>query len=138
MDRLIEFASNHYVLVACFAALWVLFFMLEATRGGKGVSPQAATNMVNQQEALIIDVRPADEFRAGHIAGSRNIPSDQIGDRIGELEGYREKPLIFTCDTGSQASHAGRQLLAKGFKQVYRIQGGVAAWRNDNLPVVKT
>lgn len=137
MDRVIEFASHHYLLVSTFIALWALFFLLEATRGGKSVSPQTATNMVNREDALILDVRGTDEFRAGHIAGSRNIPAAQINDHIGELEGHKDKPLILTCNTGGQSSQVGRQLRAKGFTNVYRMQGGVSAWRNDNLPVVK-
>ena len=137
MDRVIEFASHHALLVSTFIALWVLFFLLEATRGGKSVSSQGVTNLVNQEGAVILDVRPAEEFRAGHISGSRNIPVDQLDNRIGELESHKDKPLILVCETGSQASKAGRQLRPKGFTKVYRLQGGLTTWRNDNLPVVK-
>ena len=56
---------------------------------------------------------------------------------MGELEKYKDKPLILTCKMGNQAAHLGRQLRNKGFSELYRIQGGVTAWRNDNLPVSK-
>ncbi|UWN49541.1 hypothetical protein ASALC70_01753 [Alcanivorax sp. ALC70] len=67
MDRLIEFASNHYLLFSAFFVLWAAFFVIESRRGGKAITPQQATNLVNQKEAVIVDLRPADEYRAGHI-----------------------------------------------------------------------
>ncbi|ERP89861.1 sulfurtransferase [Alcanivorax sp. P2S70] len=137
MSQLFEFASNHYLLVSAFFLLWAVFFVLESRRGGKPLTPQMATNLVNQQEAVIIDLREGDEFRAGHIAGSLNIPAGQALERIAELEKYKEKPLILTCDMGSKASHLGRQLRTKGFADLYRIQGGINAWRSASLPVVK-
>lgn len=137
MDRIIEFASSHYLLVSAFGLLWVVFFIIESRRGGKPITPQMATNLVNQNNAVIVDVRDQDEFRAGHIPGSRNLPAGKAMERIAELEQYKDRPLILTCKMGNQASHLGRQLRGKGFKDLYRIQGGVTAWRNDNLPVAK-
>ena len=137
MSQLFEFASNHYLLVSAFFLLWAVFFVLESRRGGKPVTPQMATNMVNREEAVIVDLRDSDEFRAGHIAGSLNVPASQALERIAELEKYKGKPLILTCDMGSKASHLGRQLRPKGFEQLYRIQGGLNAWRSASLPVVK-
>ena len=137
MDRIIEFVTTHYILVFAFLALWGAFFVIESRRGGKAITPQFATNLVNQKDAVIVDVRAADEFREGHIPGSVNIPQSQVTDRMGELEKYKEKPLILTCKMGNQAAHLGRQLRNKGFSELYRIQGGVTAWRNDNLPVSK-
>jgi rhodanese-related sulfurtransferase len=137
MGTLIEFASNHYILVSAFFLLWALFFVLESRRGGQSLTPQLATNMVNQKDAVIVDLRDSDEFRTGHIAGSINIPAGQALDRIAELEKYKDKPLILTCDMGAKASHLGRQLRTKGFSDLYRIQGGLNAWRSASLPVVK-
>ena len=86
---------------------------------------------------MIVDLRDSDEFRAGHIAGSINIPASQALERIAELEKYKDKPIILTCDMGAKASHLGRQLRGKGFVELYRIQGGLNAWRGASLPVVK-
>ena len=137
MSQLLEFASNHYLLVSAFFLLWAVFFVLESRRGGKPLSPQLATNLVNQKDAVIVDLRDSDEFRAGHIAGSINIPASQALERIAELEKYKDKPIILTCDMGANASHLGRQLRGKGFVELYRIQGGLNAWRGASLPVVK-
>lgn len=137
MDRLIEFASQHYLLVSTFSLLLAYFFTLESRRSGKPVTPQQATNLVNREEGIIVDVRDADEFRQGHIAGSLNIPASEIADRIGELEKYRDKPLILTCKGGPSAAAAGKALKAKGFTDLKRLQGGIQGWRDEKLPVVK-
>ena len=52
MDRIIEFATNHYILVFAFFALWGAFFVIESRRGGKAITPQFATNLVNQKDAV--------------------------------------------------------------------------------------
>ena len=137
MDRLIEFASNHYMLVSAFSLLLAYFFALESRRSGKPVSPQQATDLVNNEEGVIVDVRDADDFRAGHIAGSINIPSSQLGDRFAELEKYKDKPVILTCKAGPTASAAGKVLKSKGFTRLSRLQGGLQGWRDEKLPVVK-
>jgi|SRR5690554_612022 len=137
MDRLLEFVINHYVLVSAFFLLWAVFFSLESRRGGQSVSAQQATNMVNREDAKVIDLRDADEFRQGHVAGSLNIPMSQFTERVAELDKFKDKPVILVCKTGATATMAGRQLSARGFVKVARMQGGIQGWRADNLPVVK-
>ncbi|MDX1804254.1 MAG: rhodanese-like domain-containing protein [Alcanivorax sp.] len=137
LDRLIEFAGNHYLLVSAFFVLWAAFFVIESRRGGNSLSPQQATSLVNQDKGVIVDLRAADEYRGGHIAGSLNLPAGEILERLGELEKYKDKGIILVCDLGSKSSQVGRQLRSKGFASLYRIQGGINAWRGDNLPLVK-
>jgi rhodanese-related sulfurtransferase len=93
--------------------------------------------MVNREEAQIVDLRDADEFRQGHIAGSVNIPMSQLSERIAELDKYKDRPVVLVCKMGTSASLAGRQLRGRGFQRVARMQGGIQGWRADNLPVVK-
>lgn len=137
MDRIIEFATNHFILVSSFFILWTLFFMTESRRGGNPLSPQQATNKVNREDALVVDLRDESDYRKGHIPGSINIPYAKLADRIGELEANREKPLIMVCNMGNHASAAGRQLKSRGFENLWRIRGGINAWRAESLPVVK-
>ncbi|WP_111657993.1 rhodanese-like domain-containing protein [Isoalcanivorax indicus] len=137
MDRIFEFAANHYLLVSAFFLLWTAFFFTESRRGSRPLSPQAATNMVNRQDAVIVDLRDEDDFRKGHIAGSVNVPYGKINDRVSELKGYQDKPVILVCNMGSHASIAGRALKQHGFSDLYRMRGGIQGWRNDNLPVVR-
>lgn len=138
MDRLIEFASQHYLLVSAFSLLLAYFFTLESRRAGTSVSPQQATNLINREEGVIIDVRDTDEYRQGHIAGSLNFPLAELAERVSELEKYRDNPLILTCKGGPSASTAGKTLKTKGFTRLMRLRGGIQGWRDDKLPLVKT
>ncbi len=137
MGRIVEFATSHFILVSGFIVLWVLFFITESRRGGQMLSPQQATNMVNRQNAIILDIRNEDDFRKGHIAGSVNIPYARLSDRVNELERYKDAPLIIVCNMGNHASAAGRLLKSQSFTQLARIRGGIQAWRAESLPVIR-
>ncbi|MCG8316218.1 MAG: rhodanese-like domain-containing protein [Pseudomonadales bacterium] len=136
MDRLIEFAMNHPYLVGGFLALLAAFITLETRRGGKSVSPQQLTNLVNKDEALVLDVRDTKEFREGHITGSKNIPYSSLQSKLGEIEKHKEQPIILVCKMGQHAGAAGRILSGAGFKDVRRLSGGVSGWKADGLPLV--
>lgn len=137
MGRIFEFAANHFILASSFFILWTLFFITESRRGGQALTPQQATNLVNRENAVVLDVRPEDEFRKGHIPGSINIPYAKLADRLDELEKHKQVPLILTCNLGNHSSAAGKMLKARGFENLCRIRGGIQSWRADNLPVVK-
>ena len=136
MDRVIEFAMNHPLLVGGFFALLTAFIVLETRRGGKSVSSQQLTNLVNKDGALVLDVRDAKEFREGHITGSKNIPFSTLQSKLAEIEKHKEKPVVLVCKMGQHAGAAGRVLTVAGFKDVRRLTGGVSAWKADGLPLV--
>lgn len=137
MDRLIEFVLNHPELVVPFGVLLVLLFVLESRRGGKTVSSQQLTNLVNKEDALVVDVRDAKEFREGHITDSRNIPFSSLQESLSQLEKFKDKPVILVCKIGQHAGAAGRILSTHGFKDVRRLSGGITTWKSDGLPLVK-
>lgn len=136
MDRLLEFMLNHPILVGCFCVLLAAFIGLETRRGGRGVSPQQLTNLVNQGNAIVLDVRDGKEYRAGHITGSKNIAFSGLKDKIGELGSDKTKTVILVCKMGQHSGAAGRILSAAGFKDVRRLTGGISGWQADGLPLV--
>ena len=138
MDRLLEFAINHPLLVGAFLGLLVLFFLLETRRGGKTVSPQGLTQLVNNSDGVIVDVRESKEFRAGHITGSRNIPFSKLKDSLSELEKHKQNPVVIVCKMGQHSGAAGKILNAAGFADVRRLQGGITTWTAEKLPLVKS
>ena len=137
MDILIEFVGNHLVLASTFMVLLVLFIRNEAARGGQNVSPQELVNLVNRENAVILDVRDSSEFAEGHIVKSLNIPHASLAQRMTELNKHKDKPLIVACKMGQHAGTAGTLLRKSGFSNVSRLTGGISEWRNQNLPVVK-
>jgi len=137
MEQLIEFAGNHLMLVAALLVVSALLvYNLVAEGGGKGaVDPAKATDLINHQEAAVVDVRPAADFRQGHIIHAINIPMSGLSGQIGRLEKYKSRPLIVSCRSGAQSGVAVKQLRKQGFEQVYNLRGGILAWQSANLPV---
>ncbi len=137
MERFLEFVGNHPILVGAFLLLLVLFIRNETRRGGRSVTPQQLVDMVNREDAVVLDVRERKEYQAGHIVDAVNVPYSSLESRLDELKKYRDKPLVVVCKMGQNAGAAGTVLRKNGFENVSRLSGGVAEWRNQNLPVVK-
>ncbi|HCY61393.1 MAG TPA: sulfurtransferase [Oxalobacteraceae bacterium] len=106
------------------------------TRGRK-VTLLQATQMINQGKTVVLDVRSAEDFSAGHIRGAVNIPLANLPQRLGELEKSRSKNIIVVCQAGVTSAKASAQLDKAGFKEVYSLTGGLAAWQSQGLPVAK-
>lgn len=137
MEQFIEFASNHYMLVAAWVLTLALLLWTESLRAGKSVSTALATQMINKQNAVLVDIRTKKEWDSGHIAGSKHIPLADFSRRMTELEKFKARPVIVVCNIGQTASAATKQLKAAGFEQTSRLQGGITEWKGQNLPIVK-
>ncbi|MFB1010631.1 MAG: rhodanese-like domain-containing protein [Thiopseudomonas sp.] len=136
MDRLIEFVGNHYLLSTAFVVLAIALMLYESRRAGKSLSTRELTSLVNADQAVVLDIRQAKDFSAGHIVDAINIPRDKLASRIGELDKYKDKTIVVVCDSGITAGPACTQLQQAGFTTA-RLSGGITGWRNDNLPTVK-
>ena len=137
MEQLFEFATNHWILVSIFIGLLFLLIWDSGQKAGPKVSTHEATRLINTENAKIVDIREKGEFSAGHIVDSINMTNAQIKDRITELEKFKDSPIIVVCKSGQTASVASKTLKDNGFPQVYRLQGGIMEWQNNNLPLVK-
>ncbi len=140
MEQYLEFASNHIWLVAAFVAVAAaLAWNLISQRGDKQtIGPQEATRLINREQAVVVDVRPVNDFNNGHIIHAHNIPSGSLKDQLKILQKYRNKPIIAVCLSGMTSATACKTLRKEGFNQVYNLQGGMQAWENANLPTRKT
>ncbi|MFC4258425.1 rhodanese-like domain-containing protein [Marinobacter lacisalsi] len=137
MERLFEFVVNHYILVSIFVALLLALFLLESRRGGKKVSAQEAVNLINRDEAVVVDIRERKEFNEGRITGSIHIPLSAIKERAGELKKHQDKTVIVVDKMGQHAAMAVKQLNAEGYPNVVRLNGGIGDWKASSLPLVK-
>lgn len=131
-----DFISEQWVLVSLFMALIYLFAINERAKTGKTISPHVVTRMMNMDEAILLDVRDAKDFNAGHIAGAINIPNSKLNDRVSELEQHRSKAIIIADKLGQQSSGIGRKLQQQNFS-ILRLGGGMMEWKNQSLPVIK-
>lgn len=136
MQQLLEFVTNNiYLFVALAVVCALLAHNLFVGMDKSLISPQSATELINREDAVVVDVRPISEFSSGHIINAINVPMNGLQKQIKSLEKYRERPIILACRSGAQSSGAGKQLRKAGFEKVYNLQGGILAWQNANLPV---
>ncbi|MDK2778832.1 MAG: rhodanese-like domain-containing protein [Pseudomonadota bacterium] len=136
MDHLFEFVGNHWWLVGIWGAFLAAFLWDNSRRSGQSVSPSEATLLINRDDAVVLDIRDKKDFSAGHLANAVNIPYANLASRMGELDKYKEHPIILVCKTGQTVKVAGKMLSEKGFNAV-RLTGGMMEWNSQNLPVIR-
>lgn len=140
MDQLIIFTENNTILVV---AIFIVTLMLihslvgEKLRGYSSVTPTQSTQMINHDDALVLDVRENKEYNEGHIINSLHIPLSNIKTRMNSLEKYKSKKVIIACRSGHRSGQACATLKKEGFENVFNLSGGVMAWESANLPLIK-
>lgn len=120
---------------AALAAVSGTMLVVTSLRGGKGLSPAQATALINREDAQVIDVREASEFSTGHLLNARHIPLSDLEKRLGELEKFKDKPVILNCQSGSRSAAACNILRKAGFAHVHNLEGGIAAWEQAGMPI---
>jgi rhodanese-related sulfurtransferase len=106
-------------------------------RRGNKVSLLQATQLLNQGKSIVIDVREPSQFAVGHVRDAKNIPLKELPGRIPELDKFKSKNVIVTCQTGMQSAKAATQLKRAGFNEVVSLNGGLTAWQAQGLPIAK-
>lgn len=82
---------------------------------------------------FVLDIRPREDYEAGHLAGSLSIPADELADRLGELP--EPGPLYVICVAGGRARQWATLLEGAGFEAL-SVEGGIDGWVERGLPLV--
>jgi rhodanese-related sulfurtransferase len=137
--NLFKFVSENILLIAvAFVSGGMLIWpVVRRSTAGPSISTLQATLLINQQNAVVLDVRDATEYASGHVINSRNIPVGDLESRAAELEKHKAKPVIVVCDTGNRSGKAAAVLRRLGIKEVFNLSGGIGAWRQAGLPLEK-
>ena len=133
-----EFIRNNLLLivVAFVSGAMLIWPLVRRSAGGPWVGTLQATQLINREDALVIDVRDPGEYGAGHILGARNLPVSRIDEKT-DLGKRKDRPLIVYCDSGARSSKAAAALRQQGYTQVVNLSGGLGAWQAAGLPVEK-
>lgn len=140
MDALIPFLLEHWVLSSAFFIIVLLLLLNELRHrrfGLKSLEPQAVVDLINHHQGMVLDVRPSEQFKAGHIIGAENVTASELNKKLKKLQRFKSKPLVLVCDKGLDAPNVGGLLRAEGFEQIYLLNGGLVAWKGQGLPLVK-
>jgi len=106
-------------------------------RGYKALRPAELTHLINSENALVIDLSASNDFEKGHIAGSRNVLPSAFDPESKLLAGAKSQPVVLVCRTGQASGTAANRLKKAGFEKVYVLEGGIAAWQQADLPLIK-
>jgi len=140
MDIYFEFISNHSLL---FVALLLVIVLLlqsifsDATRKYKLISPSEAVRLINREDAVVIDTRNKSDFKSGHISDAILIPLPEVKEHVEKLGKYEGRPLLFYCKSGTRSDEACKTLSKLGISNVYALRGGIQAWEDASMPLVK-
>ena len=133
------FLIDNWFLFATALGSGALLFWPMLTRGsGDGrVSPAEAVQMINREKGVLIDVSEPAEFSAGHAGGSKNIPFGSL-ESSADLPKNKALPLLLLCPTGARATRGAGILRKRGYEKAVAVSGGLAAWREANLPIERS
>ncbi|TAH50434.1 MAG: rhodanese-like domain-containing protein [Betaproteobacteria bacterium] len=132
-----EFLQQNWYWAALAAASgsWLLFDLLRSQGDKSLLSPVEATLLINREDAIVVDVRDQGEYAQGHIPNARHVPLAELARRTGELEKFKERPLILCCASGNRSGSAMAQLKKAGFEKLYNLRGGLIEWEKAGQPI---
>ena len=139
-ESLQNFASQSPMLSLAFIGLTIAIIYTEISRfftGYKTVNTTGLTALINREDAQVFDVSAIADFEKGHIAGAKNIVLSQVSPDNKLLAKAKDQPVVLVCRTGMQSADAAKRLVKAGFAKIFWLDGGVAAWQQADLPLVK-
>jgi rhodanese-related sulfurtransferase len=104
---------------------------------GGGLTAEAAVQLINREKAVVVDVGDAEEFAAGHVGGSKNIPLNSLEEKLASSVKNKGLPLILVCQSGIRSTRAVAIAKKLGYEQAQSMVGGLKSWRAANLPLEK-
>lgn len=91
---------------------------------------EGAATCAAVKEAVLLDVREADEYAAGHIAGAVNVPLSQFAQRVHGAAPRADAPVYVYCLAGSRSVRAAKLLRSMGYTAVHDL-GGVNGYKGE-------
>ncbi len=140
LNQIVEFSTNHPILVMSFLAIAGIILVTELrnlTARFANVGPALAIGIINKDDAVLLDVREMNEIKEGMINQAIHIPLSAINKRLGELDKYKDHPVVVYCRSGNRSGSVCRTLSGRGFEKVYNLAGGIMAWQDAHLPIIR-
>ena len=130
-----DFLISRWYLSLPLVITLIFWYVYETSKGGKKITPSIAVDLINNKNAIFVDIREKENFEAGHIHGSINIQKTSFEKQEHLLK--KNKPVVVITENGLDAGSAGVELLKLGIKEVYLLKDGLISWQEENLPLVK-
>ncbi len=140
MSELLPFIQENVILVGIFFVLLAFVLVTEIqklTKSYDDVVPDEAVQLINREDAAVLDLREDGEVAGRTIHNAKHVPASALPQRLDEIGSLKDTPLITFCANGIRAPGACRLLKKHGFSKVYNLKGGLTAWEQANMPLVK-
>ncbi|MDP9899823.1 rhodanese-like domain-containing protein [Variovorax ginsengisoli] len=124
------------ILIALSSGSMLAWPLIRGTGGGS-LTAQGAVQLINRSRGVMVDVRNAEEYAAGHATGAKNVPFDQLEAKLPLAVKNKTVPLLLMCATGARAQRAVAAAKKLGYEQAQAVAGGLKGWKEANLPVEK-
>lgn len=137
MEHLGQFITNHWQLWLALIGILLLIFINELVtqkKKAKELTPQAAVDLINNENAVILDLRDKESFKNGHILNSINCSAEDFEQQ--KMNKYKNKKIILVCARGLQSPAVAAKITSQGYQPLV-LGGGIASWQNADLPLVK-
>ena len=115
----------------------LLWPLISSGMAAGSLSATGAVQLINRHKAVVIDVSETEEFATGHVAGAKNLPLNQLEEKLPNAVKNKALPLILVCPTGARASRAMAMAKKLGYEQAQCLAGGLKSWKEANLPLDK-
>ncbi|MCZ2102881.1 MAG: rhodanese-like domain-containing protein [Comamonadaceae bacterium] len=129
--------ENWYLIVLALVSGGLLAWPMVSGGGAGGLSAMQAVQLINREKAVVVDVCEAQEYAAGHVSGSKNVPLSQFKERLPQVVKNKTVPLVLVCARGMRARRAVGMARQLGYEKAQALTGGTAAWREANMPIEK-
>ena len=124
--------------IALLAVVGFLPRLVGKLRSGKMISiTELKQKLDAKEDILVLDVRTAEDFtgKLGHIADSKNIPLEQLGEHITELNDDLQRNIIIVCTTDRRSKKAAQLLSSNGFNNCHIAKNGMTEWNSNEFPI---
>jgi len=135
------FIEKNWMLVVAFVAsgLMLLWPLVQRRLSPvREIGTLNVTQLINRENAVLLDVREPKEFEGGKLPNAIHIPLSQLPGRMGELAKMTNRPIVVYCERGQRSRAAVGALAKQGFANIYQLQGGLKSWKDAGLPVQST
>ena len=111
--------------------------MVASGMNAGALTASGAVQLINREKAVVVDVGEIEEFASGHVGGAKNVPFNELEDKLSGVVKNKALPLILVCATGARANRAVAVAKKLGYEQAQALGGGLKAWKDANLPLEK-
>ena len=125
------------IAVALLSGAMLMWPAIAGNAGAGSLNANEAVQLINREKAVVVDVCGADEFKAGHVAGAKNLPLGELESKLSGVVKNKATPVILVCATGARSKRAVAVAKKLGFENAHSLSGGLGAWRAASLPVEK-